>query len=214
MIKLDVQYLADEDIIPYAIDFLEKYNSKDKIPVPIEEIIEFDFNIDIIPLPGIKKLCDVDGFISNDFTAIYVDQFVYENNQYRYRFTLAHEIGHLIMHKEKLSEIKLDQNDVINSWIYFNNELSNADHSKLEYQGYTFGGLALVPPKNLLNEFSPALSQVNQLITDAKTKEIARKYYLEYAIDNISTTLSPIFDVSTDVMTRRIRFDGLDKYIP
>jgi hypothetical protein len=89
MIKLDIPYLPDEDIVPYALDFLLKYNPENKVPVPIEEIIEFDFSIDIVPLPGLQRLCDVEGFISPDFTTIYVDDFVYENRPYRYRFTLA-----------------------------------------------------------------------------------------------------------------------------
>ena len=214
MVKLGIKYLEDEEIVKYADNFLQKYHQNKTIPIPIEEIIEFDFKIDIIPLPGVQELCDVEGFISPDFTAIYVDQFVYDNRPYRYRFTLAHEIGHLIMHEEKLRNVQLDQNDIVSSWIRFNNELDNADHSKLEYQGYTFGGLILVPPSILSNQFRSALSQVDQLIKEAKTNGVSKKHYLKYAIDSMSTVLSPIFDVSTDVMMRRINFDDLDKYIP
>lgn len=49
MIKLGIEYLKDEDIIPYGINFIQTYNSGKIIPVPIEKIIEFDLDINIIP---------------------------------------------------------------------------------------------------------------------------------------------------------------------
>ena len=110
MIKLEIQYLEDEEIAKHADGFLQKYHKSKSTPVPIEEIIDLDFNIDIIPLPGVQDLCDVEGFISPDFKAIYVDKYVYDNRPYRFRFTLAHEIGHLIIHKEKLSQIEKTKN--------------------------------------------------------------------------------------------------------
>ena len=214
MIKLGIKYLEDEEIIPYADDFLRDYNQNKSIPVPIEDIIDLKFNIDIIPLPGVQNLCDVEGFISPDFKAIYVDEYIYNNRPYRFRFTLAHEIGHLIIHSEKLIHIKIDPTDTINSWASFLCELDGGDHSKMEYQGYTFGGLVLVPPNDLLEQFNINLPMVQPLIDEAQKIGATRHNYVKYVKDQMATILSPIFDVSTDVMIRRINFDNLEKYIP
>lgn len=46
----------DPEIKKIASNFLLKYNRTLKIPVPIEEIAEFDFGINIIPIPGLMDL--------------------------------------------------------------------------------------------------------------------------------------------------------------
>jgi len=214
MIKLGIQYLENKEIAKHADDFLQKHHQNKSIPIPIEEIIDLDFNIDIIPLPGIQNLCDVEGFISPDFKAIYVDEYVYNNRPYRLRFTLAHEIGHLVIHKEKLSQIRIDPTDTVGSWAKFLNEIDGGDHSKMEYQGYIFGGIVLVPPNNLLEQFHANLPMVEPLIEEAQGAGASRHNYLSYAIDQMATILSPIFDVSTDVLTRRITSDKLDQQFP
>lgn len=214
MIELGIKYRGDEEIIRYADNFLQKYHKSNSIPVPIEEIIDFQFDIDIVPLPGIQKLCDVEGFITPDFRAIYVDEGVYQDRPYRFRFTLAHEIGHLFMHKKELSKVKLDPTSVINSWATFVAELDSRDHSKMEYQGYTFGGLVLVPQSHLSKQFDLHYQEVLPLIEEAKEKGVSRQGYLEYAIDQMAVILSPIFDMSTDVLTRRITNDKLEQQFP
>lgn len=214
MIKLGIQYLENEEIAKYADGFLQKHHQNKSIPIPIEEIIDLGFNIDIIPLPGVQDLCDVEGFISPDFKAIYVDEYVYNNRPYRLRFTLAHEIGHLIIHKKNLSQIRIDPTDAVNSWAKFLREIDGRDHSKMEYQGYAFGGLVLVPPNNLLEKFHANLPMVEPLIEEAKRAWISRGNYLSYAADQMATILSPIFDVSTDVLIRRIASDKLAQQFP
>jgi len=92
--KIEVPYLSYEQIRARANDFLSQYNPSGIIPVPIEEIIEFALKINIVPIPGLQKALETDGFISSDFSTISVDQFVLEERERRYRFTLAHEIGH------------------------------------------------------------------------------------------------------------------------
>ena len=207
-------FTEDEEIAKHADGFLQKYHKSKSTPVPIEEIIDLDFNIDIIPVPGVQDLCDVEGFISPDFKAIYVDKYVYDNRPYRFRFTLAHEIGHLIIHKEKLSQIEIDPTDAVNSWARFLDEIDSRDHSKIEYQGYTFGGLILVPPNNLLEQFNANLPMVEPLVEEAKSMGASRHSYLKYAADHMATILSPIFDVSKDVLIRLIASDKLDQQFP
>jgi len=216
MIKLGVKYIENDVIATYANEFLQKHhrNKSIPIPIPIEEIIDLNFNVNIIPLPGVQDLCDVEGFISPDFSSIYVDEYVYKNRPYRFRFTLAHEIGHMIIHKEKLNQIKIDPIDAVSSWAKIVCEIDGGDHSKLEYQGYTFGGLVLVPPNDLLEQFHVNLPKVEPLIEEAKKVGASRRNYLKYAIDHMASVLSPIFDVSTDVLIRRIAFDNIDQLFP
>lgn len=68
--------LSYEQINEQAEKFLEEHKADKKLPVPIEEIVEFDLGLDIIPFPNLQKDFDIDGFISGDLTSIYVDQFI------------------------------------------------------------------------------------------------------------------------------------------
>lgn len=210
MIQLDVDYLSDEEIALVAEDFLNKIGS-DEIPVQIEKIVEYDLGMDIVPAPGIQQFVNTDAFTSGDFSSIWVDEDVYNNRYYRYRFSLAHEVGHVIMHKKYLMEIEFANLDEYKAFI---DELDERDHSKMEYQGYTFGGLVLVPRERLKMYFQEELKKVKRYIDQARDNKIARNAYLSYVVDKIASNLSPVFEVSTGVLTRRINNDSLVTEIP
>lgn len=70
------------------------------IPVPIEEIVEFEFSMDVIPIDGLKAELGIDAFLTNDLEWIYVDQYVLLHAPTRYRFSLAHEVAHFWLHDE------------------------------------------------------------------------------------------------------------------
>ena len=88
--------LSYEEINGRAENFLKEYKRENTIPVDIETIVEFDLGLNIFPFPNLQTTFDVDGFISGDLTVIYVDEFIYQQRPARYRFTLAHEVGHFL----------------------------------------------------------------------------------------------------------------------
>jgi Zn-dependent peptidase ImmA (M78 family) len=211
MIYLDVDFLPYEKIADHAHDFLTRQSCENTLPVPIEEIVEFKLKLNIIPLPNVQRETDTEGFISNDLTNIYVDDFVYSNRYCRYRFTLAHEVGHLVLHSHIFRQFTFDS---IASWKDFVNQVDPRDYGKLEFQGYAFGGLLLVPPKHLERLFLENLDRVLPLVEQAKAKGYSRKQYLNYAQERISAILAPLFEVSSDVIDKRLEYDSLLEYIP
>ncbi|RZB31706.1 MAG: hypothetical protein SRB1_01325 [Desulfobacteraceae bacterium Eth-SRB1] len=92
-------YLTYRHVGEYVEDFLKKYHSSLKLPIPIEWIIESDLGLHIVPFPNLYKIFSQSGFLSADRTKIFIDEYQYDNFVEKYRFTLAHEIGHFIMHK-------------------------------------------------------------------------------------------------------------------
>lgn len=143
---IEIPVLSYDALRGIANSFLKDYHPNLEIPVPIEEIIEFQLKKDIIPLPGLHQGFEVDGFTSSDLTSIYVDEFVYTSRPGRYRFTLAHEIGHNVLHENIYKKANFHS---IKEWREFINSISEKDHSWLEYQAYAFGGLILVPQEHL-----------------------------------------------------------------
>ncbi|MBW2621396.1 MAG: ImmA/IrrE family metallo-endopeptidase [Deltaproteobacteria bacterium] len=209
MIELDVKWLSYQEIVIIANQFLTTHEYLDKLPVPIEEIIENDLNMDIIPTPNLQRDFGIEGYISRDFSSIYVDLSIYNNNEYRYKFTLAHEIGHRVIHRNALEQLEFDS---ISSWIEVLNQIDQVAYDKMEFQGYSFGGLILVPPHHLNRLFHEELPRVQPLIKQAKDLGIKPEDYIDYAADTMATNLKKHFEASNDVLIRRIKYDKLTQY--
>jgi len=93
-----IPFLEEAELRRRAREFLSKHNPKSKIPVPIETIVEFDFELNIVPAPGLIKVRGVNGFLTSDRSSIFVDDSLLRMALSRYFFTLAHELAHLVLH--------------------------------------------------------------------------------------------------------------------
>jgi len=211
MIELDVDFLSYDRIATEASKFLSKFEYEDAIPVPIEKIVEYNLQADIVPIPGLQNVFDVEGATSSDLSTIYVDEFIYLNRPTRYRFTLAHETGHIFLHEEYFRHFHFDS---IDGWKEFQDEVDPDDYARLEYQCYAFGGLVLVPRHHLKVMFENKLSEILPMIKKAQVMGVTKESYVDVAVDKMSSVLAPEFDVSTGVMVRRIQYDSLQSLIP
>ncbi len=208
MISLGIPYLEYVYISEKAMAFLKEHDALTTVPVDIETIIEFQLDMDIIPMPNLQRDFQTEGFTSSDFSSIYVDESIYSNVPVRYRFTLAHEVAHWVLHKEYLGQV--DVNSVAD-WKQFVDQVGEAEYSMMEYQGYCFAGLVLVPPDHLSRHFDEHLPDVQGAIETAKREGFQRRDYLDSAKEMMATKLAPLFDVSRGVIIRRIGYDELDQ---
>ena len=124
----EVLHYSYEDLRNKADAFLRTYNPSGAIPIPIEEIVEFEFNINIIPVLALQREYEVEGFTSSDLKNIYVDEYVYTDYPNRYRFTLAHEIGHIVLHRNLYRENRFSS---IAEWKEFINSITEEEHGWL-----------------------------------------------------------------------------------
>jgi len=199
----EVLHYSYEDLRKKADEFLRTYNPSGTIPVPIEEIVEFDFNIDIIPVLALQREFEVEGFTSSDLKNIYVDEYVYTDYPNRYRFTLAHEIGHIVLHRNLYRENRFSS---IAEWKEFINSITEEEHGWLEYQGYAFAGLILVPRENLIKH-------TNEWVKRIKGKGVSIKQNWDFAWELITAHLGKAFQVSSSVIEKRLDKDGIkEKY--
>lgn len=153
--------------------------------------------LDIIPILGLQLAFEVEGFMSSDLRSITVDQFVFERRPARYRFTLAHEIAHLCLHREILEKLKFS---TVEEWKKFQLDVDAEDYSWLEYQAYSFAGLVLVPPDHLRAEFEACEGMAR---AEGVTLGSDAAYWY------IAEALSGTFQVSSGVIEKRLRKDGL-----
>jgi Zn-dependent peptidase ImmA (M78 family) len=191
--------LSYEDLRGLADAFLSKFHPSGAIPVPIEEIVEFGLEINIVPIPELLTVHDVDGFLSADMTEISVDMFILEKRPARYRFTLAHEAAHLVLHGEVLREVRPAS---IDDWRHFVRELPEKDREWLEWQAHCFAGLILVPREALAAAYREAVKVADEAGLEIESNfEIAKRY--------VAAGIGRLFDVSADVIERRLRYDGI-----
>lgn len=135
------------DVNRKANEFLQKYNPSGNLPIPIEEIVELQMNVALVVVPGIKELLGIDAFISSDFSQITIDEYAYENYTERTKFSIAHEIGHSIMHAEWYKDHGPKNLD---DYLTFHERINQESYKYLEIQANTFAGLVLVPTAPLI----------------------------------------------------------------
>ena len=184
-----------------AAQFLAKHHPKGSVPVPIEEIIEFEFGIHVVPMPGLHEIYGIDGFSADDLTQIYVDQTVFEKRHNRFRFTLAHELSHAVLHRPVYRDLKFT---TVEGWKRVVKGIDEKDYAWLEYQADALAGLILVPPAALASLVRNALEKVRRLdldLQDPVKNEVARSY--------VASGLAKDFEVSAPVVEIRMGKDGL-----
>lgn len=194
MNKISAPILSYSVIKKQAEIFLDKNHKERTIPTPIDEIIELKLGIKLNAVSGLKEKFDIDGFINSRCDEITMDSSVFEKYLERTRFTLAHEIGHMILYKEIYCIGSFNSPE---EYSKYQDSISSEDYDWLERQANIFAGCILVPEKPLREEVSKALR--NQL---TKEEDFAIPY-LEF--------LPEKFKVSSMVLLRRIKKEGLLK---
>jgi Zn-dependent peptidase ImmA (M78 family) len=149
----------------------------------------------------LRDLLEIDGFISSDLSCITVDQFILERRLNRYRFTLAHELGHLYLHRDIYTELKFGS---LNEWKQFQREVDETDYNWLEYQAYAFAGLVLVPTVHLRAQFQSAADAAERI-------GFARRGEAEAFLEYVTEVLREVFQVSDAVIAKRLRYENLDR---
>jgi len=197
--EIKAPYHSYEDLRRKADEFLAEHHPAGTIPVPIEEIVEFQFRMDIVPTPGLHQLLETDGFATSDLREIWVDQFVYDSRPRRYRFTLAHEVGHMVLHADIFRAQSFSS---IDEWKAFVNSIPDKEHGWLEYQAYAFAGLVLVPK-------APLETATEECVDLIRGEGVDLEENWDFAWSRIAAFLAKRFAVSSAVVDKRVAKDKI-----
>lgn len=158
-----------------AQDVLRKGNAY-TLPIPIKNIIK---DLDIILSPyDLGK--DVSGVLVIDGDKCKIGYNSTESHV-RQRFTLAHELGHYVLHKNKGQEVFVDNV----SYMFRKSNAKTSKGYKIEKEANQFAA-AILMPKDLIEEQIKSLT--NDVISD----------------HDLICELSKIFKVSQIAMTYRL----------
>lgn len=157
-------------------------------PVNIESVCDY-LGLAIMPVRGLKGYFGVDAFIAADFKTIYVDEVGFRAGTNRYRFSLAHEIGHFVLHREYFP----NRIESLEEWI---GSSAYSGRNYVEYQANYFAGCLLAPEDELI-----------WMLNTMYDGNFARNYYRVEQRNHtkVLTKMRRWFMVSEQVMTRRMQ---------
>jgi Zn-dependent peptidase ImmA (M78 family) len=192
-------------------DFRSKYvNPINLIPVPIEKIIEFKLKLQIQSIPGLKEQADMEGFLQSNLTTISIDKKTYFDDRYKFRlnYTLAHEVGHLILHAEQYKQIKFTS---LKEFIVFQQNIDEDSLEWFEKQANEFAGRLLVPIDKLKELVGSEEAYYTQIVEKLKSSPegLSNREIESHIIEALCIRIYKRFEVSKDVIRFRIRTENL-----
>jgi hypothetical protein len=195
-----IPWLEDDGFRTVAAEFLKRYNAWDDIPVDIDNIVDVRMHINIIPVPGLQKVVhNAMAFISSDLKSITVDDYVFMHQEQIYRFCLAHEIAHLLIHSKLLETHSIT---TIDDYRAYQAQFDARTYARMEWQADQLAGLILVPSHLLKREFARMRGQASREGLDLRNLGGSGFAY-------VTALLAEQFNVSRAVMEIRLRNDGL-----
>ena len=191
--------LTFQQIADAATKCLADHKWDGNIPVSIEDIVDVGYGLDLVPTPNLESRFSTVAFITHDLKEIRVDDFVFRKQPYRLRFSLAHELGHLILHQVVYEQLAFKTPD---EWKQSMDALGKANYNSLERQADTFGRLLLVPPTVFRLKFDEVATALAKAGTSLKQLPEDSQ---DYAVKG----LARIFDVSAGAIWYRLRDEKL-----
>ena len=183
-----------------AEEFLKSHHADLSLPVPVEDILEVGLRVEVRPLPGLYKLFARNGILMSSGKVIAVDNDDFESNQTRLRFTLAHELGHILLHAEHVKDVSLE--DAAQAWKQYSGIEPEA-LDRMERDASYFAGHLLVPQSRLLEEL------------DKAKKKLLEKHGIDITgkgadvREVVAKAIADPFEVSPNVVRFRLEEEGL-----
>lgn len=197
-----IPYLTREEIEQKAalliIDYCEKNPDKIIPPIPVESIIEkyFNLSLEVDDLKSILNMGDVLGATYIDQKRVIIDESI--QNEGRFNFTCAHELGHWVLHRNcfKKKEQHHNKRKNIDDTIVCR---SSAKNERIELQANYFAASLLMPVKIVEKFLCNKYGSVKEFLLRIK--------YISEELDTAVKYLSPIFKVSKEAMLIRLEGD-------
>ena len=200
--RFKAPFIPKERIWQEADRLREAHPAGRSLPVKVLDLAEFDLGLDLIPASALREEVDIDALLMGDLSSILVDRhaFMAPRLEYRLRFSVAHEIGHLILHRDIYRGL---QHATAKEWFDYIAAIPDVEYGWVEWQAYEFAGRLLVPPVPLREAFEHAIQTAR---TAGYSNWLSAD---EAALDYISTRIAPKFGVSAEVIAKRVRAERL-----
>jgi Zn-dependent peptidase ImmA (M78 family) len=198
--------IAFSDIRSRADNFRNKYWGSKDVPVDILLIAEEKLNIEFVPIVNFKTNNDFEALLFDHGTKLAIDEKEYMDDRYlnRVRFSVAHEIAHIVLHKDLYDSFSFD---TVDEWMDTLEALPDDEYNWIEQQANEFAGRLLIPQnrlEQLLKEIQPQIKLYKSKFPESDPNQLK-----EY----VSSNLCKVFGVSGSVLARRIDKENLGSYL-
>lgn len=158
--------LNDQQISALAHQKRKEWWPGETLPVDIELIIETKLDIAIDPVAMMRDEAGVDACLSSDRSLLHVDLNYYINPKMlgRVRFSLAHEVGHWVLHKDLFDCYLAHAPDNPIQWARLVREIYDDYAYLYEHQADEFASCLLVPESELRQIAGPILDTMRSRI--------------------------------------------------
>lgn len=199
---MNVEYKPIEELWGWADDFRAQF-AQDTVP-PIDVVYIAEVDLGMVPLltPQLFSKIGMDAALAPDLKSIYIDEEAYlkwEAGQHwiekRMRFSIAHELGHLVLHGDLIKGDGFQSLEDFKRWAG-----SPENYRIAEYQANEFAGRLLVPLGLLQEEFDRYRAEAEKL-PDWREISGMREY--------IAKKIAPRFGVNPQVIEVRFDHEGL-----
>jgi hypothetical protein len=173
-------------------------------PLDIVYVADVVLNLDFIPLDGLWDDLQIDAALTADLKGIYVDAKTFADSESlektnpwvekRFRFSIAHEIGHYELHADIIRGLSFVSEADYLVWV--RNRIG-----KMEFQAHEFAGRLLVPPKILFEEYDRIQKDFSKKHPDWRRQSGTREL--------IAKKLAPRFGVNEQVIDKRLDREGI-----
>ncbi len=174
------------------------------LPVDIFTLAEIDLKLDIIPFDDLFEKYDTDAALMHDFSGIYVDAEAYviwekgpRWKQRRLRFSVAHELGHFVLHREIASKAPFKNFAEFAAWT----KGYHGQQYTLEQAANEFAGRLLVPPDRLAAELEKFKATI--------AKHMPHLTNISYLRTTFADMMETIFEVNDQVIETRLEREGI-----
>lgn len=159
--------MTNEQVWEKAEELRERYESlkSTKIPLDLISFVELDLRLDLIPYDRLRDDFGADAAILADFSGFYIDGEIFDRIDVvrgaqlnRLRFSIAHELGHLFLHRESFEAATLETNAHFLDWL----NQHNCRKYDFEREANEFAGRLLVPIEILKDCFEKMLPAMDQ----------------------------------------------------
>jgi hypothetical protein len=198
LMKIRAPFLENGAIWKKADDFRKSLEPEgcDVPPINILYVADVILKLDIIELPDLFDSQHVDAALLPDLSGIYIDQeelraWDLQDRwiEKRLRFSVAHEIGHYVLHSELLKN-KFTSFREFKAWT-----TDRENYSAAEYQADEFAGRLLVPKEIMLREYDLYCRKAAKADPEWRNIEGIREH--------VARKLAPRFGVNYQVIETR-----------
>lgn len=169
-----------------ATVFLSKFNTP-AIPHPIEIdlISEKNLGINIIDFSMLREKYGLEGFLALGKKTIYIDENLMNNDSFynRYRFTVAEEVAHTILHSDLFKNVK----DIEEYFDAFD-KLKHFQIARMDQDAKYLASAILMPTEpftELATEYITESEAEGQILRYGTVEKLAKKFEVSFETASI-----------------------------